>query len=164
MLNMPLSDPVVSNTTPLISLAEVGLMDVLASLYSEIWIPQAVYHEYQAGLPHRPFRPSLAQFSWITIHTAIYDPAIPATLDPGETEAIALARAQHARLILIDEHRGRTVAARLGLYVAGSLAVLIEAKKHGFIHLVQPYIDQMIAQGRYIAPSLRQHVLDLSSE
>jgi predicted nucleic acid-binding protein len=62
---------------------------------------------------------------------------VPTSLDPGESEAIALARASNARLLLMDEQRGRAVSQRLGLTIVGSLGVLIEAKKVGIIPLVQ---------------------------
>lgn len=89
---------------------------------------------------------------------------MPAILDPGEAEGIALARATSARLVLIDEQRGRAAAKRLGLPVSGSLGVLIEAKTAGHIPLVRPYLDQMIAQGRHIGPQLRSQVLSLAGE
>lgn len=156
--------PVVSNTTPLISLAEVGLINTLQALYGELWIPAAVYGEYQAGLSAHPQRPSLDGFSWISVHSAPIDPAVPVTLDPGEAETIALARATGARLVLIDEQRGRSVARRLGLPLTGSVGVLIEAKAAGLIPLVGPYLDQMIAQGRRIGPRLRTQALTLAGE
>ena len=43
--------PVISNPSPLITLTGVGLLELLPALYREIWIPQAVYSEYQVGLP-----------------------------------------------------------------------------------------------------------------
>lgn len=157
-------NPVVSNTTPLISLAEVGLLDVLQALYPHVWIPPAVFDEYQAGIPAHPQRPALTGFPWISIHPAPDDPAVPTTLDPGEAEAIALARAVSARLVLIDERRGRAAAKRLGLPVSGSLGVLLEAKSERLIPHVRPYLDQMIAQGRRISPQLRAQALSLAGE
>ncbi len=156
--------PVVSNTTPLISLAEVGLLDIVRQLYSELWIPPAVFSEYEAGVPAHALRPSLATFSWITVHEVSPDPAVPGSLDAGESEAIALARAAHARLILIDEQRGRAAAKRLGLVVAGSIAVLLEAKSQTIIPKIRPYLDQMIAQGRRIGPRLFDQALALAGE
>ena len=117
--------PVVSNTTPLISLAEVGLINTLNALYGPVWIPTAVYREYQAGLATHPQRPSLDGFSWLSVHSAPIDPTVPDTLDPGEAEAIALARAIGARLVLIDEQRARAVAKRLALPLSGSIGVLV---------------------------------------
>jgi predicted nucleic acid-binding protein len=148
----PIPNPVVSNTTPLITLGEIRLLPILQSLYATIWIPQAVFAEYQAGLSRFPARPDLTLLAWIEVHTALPDPAVPTTLDPGESEAIALARANNARLLLMDEQRGRAVAARLGLLLGGSLGVLVKAKRLSLIPLVQPYVDQMIAQGRHISP------------
>ena len=158
------SGPVVSNTTPLISLGEIGLLKIAHTLYGDIWIPEAVYSEYQAGLPVHKQRPSLDTYSWIAVHAISTDPAVPATLDAGEAEAIALARASGARLILIDEQRGRAAGKRLGLVVAGSIAVLLNEKARTLIPLVRPYLDQMIAQGRRIGPRLYREALTLANE
>jgi predicted nucleic acid-binding protein len=40
---------VVVNTTPIIALSIVGRLDLLQSLYGEVWIPPAVYGEVMAG-------------------------------------------------------------------------------------------------------------------
>ena len=157
-------DPVVSNTTPLITLAGVGLLNLLPALYQAIQIPEAVYAEYHVGWSHHPGSPNLDSLPWLTVHAVAPDPAIPDTLDAGEAEAIALARANRARLILLDERRGRAVATQLGLSVAGSLSVLLLAKQRGLIPLVAPILDQMVAQGRRISPRLRTEVLARAGE
>jgi uncharacterized protein len=157
-------DPGVSNTTPLIILVGVGLLDLLPTLYHEIRIPEAVFAEFQVGRARHSGSPDLATLSWLSIHTVAQDPAIPAGLDAGEAEAIALARTLHARVILPDERRGRTAAERLGLPVAGSLTVLLEAKRQGHVPLIAPVLDQMIAQGRRISPRLRDEVLRRAGE
>ena len=36
---------IVSNASPLIALARIGQLDLLSQLYSEIIIPEAVWHE-----------------------------------------------------------------------------------------------------------------------
>ena len=53
---------------------------------------------------------------------------IPGQLDPGESEAIALAVEVDADILLIDEQTGRQEAVRRGLKVAGTLSVLDESK------------------------------------
>jgi predicted nucleic acid-binding protein len=100
----------------------------------------------------------------MTSATSPADPDVPTNLDAGKAEAIALARAIGARLLLLDEQRGRAAARRLGVPISGSLGVLVEAKTQGLISLVRPYLDQMIAQGRHISPRLQAHVLSLASE
>jgi predicted nucleic acid-binding protein len=161
---MPNPNPVVSNTTPLISLGEVGLFAIFHQLYGDVWIPQAVFDEYQIGIPHHPLRPDLVRLPWISVHPAPSDPAVPAHLDDGEREAIALARAVQARVLLMDERQGRAAAKSLNVPLAGTMAVLLTAKQHGMIALVQPYIDQMIGQGRRISPQLRALVLSQAGE
>jgi len=41
----------VTNTTPLITLAGVGLLDLLPLLYGKVWAPRIVLDEYQAKAP-----------------------------------------------------------------------------------------------------------------
>ncbi|MGH2458281.1 MAG: DUF3368 domain-containing protein [Chloroflexota bacterium] len=161
---MPGLEPVVSNTTPLITLAGVGLINVLPALYGKVWIPDVVYEEYRVGQGRDPARPDLDHLPWLLVHPIAPDSEVTETLDAGEAAAIALARACHARLILLDEQRGRREAARLGLPVAGSLAVLIAAKEQGLISAVAPILDQIMAQGRWVGVDLRARVLGLAGE
>ena len=58
---------------------------------------------------------------------------IPGQLDPGESEAIALAVEVDADILLIDEQTGRQEAVRRGLKVAGTLSVLDEAEQAGLV-------------------------------
>lgn len=56
-----------------------------------------------------------------------------AQLDPGESQAIALATEMYAEVLLIDEQAGRQEATRRGLKVAGTLSVLDEADQAGLV-------------------------------
>jgi len=140
------------------------LLDLLAALYGEFWIPDAVHAEYQRGRTRHPGSPDLDTLTWLRRHSVVPHSAVPTTLDAGEAEALELALNSSARLILLDERRARQVASSLGLTVAGSLTVLVEAKKRGLITHVGPVIEQMIAQGRRISVQLKAHVLQLAGE
>ena len=156
--------PVVSNTTPLISLVGVGLLDLLSAIYGEIWVPDAVYAEYQTGRVTHAGSPDLSTFAWFVVHPTIPHPDVLTNLDAGEAAALTLALHSLAQLVLLDEQRARREAKRLGLPIAGSLTVLLEAKRRGLLPLVGPIIDQMIAQGRRIGADLKAHVLTLAGE
>lgn len=65
-------------------------------------------------------------------------------LDKGEAEAIALALELGADQVLIDERRGRRIAARLNLRYTGILGILVEAKNRGLISEVKPLLDALI--------------------
>lgn len=154
--------PVVTNTTPLITLAGVKLLNLLADLYGEIWTPRTVVDEYQAKAP--PDEPDIASLPWLKIVDNVrIDPMLP-LLDAGEAAAISLAQTLKARLILLDERKARRIATRMGLPIAGTLAVLLRAKQHGLIATVHPYIIQMQSQGRRFHPDLIARFLEEAGE
>ena len=151
-----------TNTTPLITLAGVGLLDLLPLLYGKVWAPRIVLDEYQAKAP--PTETDLAQASWLTVVDAvIIDPTLP-LLDGGEAAALSLAQTIRARLILLDERKARRIAARMGLQVAGTLAVLLRAKQQGLIAAIRPHITQMQSQGRRFHPDLIARLLEDAGE
>src|SRR5947209_20361479 len=121
-------------------------------MYGQIWAPHIVVEEYQAKAP--PTEPDLVQAPWLrVVDDVVIDPTLP-LLDAGEAAALSLAKTIEARLILLDERKARRIAARLGLPVAGTLAVLLRAKQHEVIAAVRPYIIQMQSQGRRFHPDL----------
>lgn len=153
-----------SNTTPLITLAELGLIEVLRSLYTEVWIPEAVMAEYELGRASHPLRPDLTPLPWMHVRPISAPLQLPSSLDAGERDAIALAHAAQASRILLDERAARAVAVRLGLTVTGSVGVLLAAKRRGFIAFVQPHLDKMLEQGRFISPTLYDHIVRQAGE
>ena len=86
-------------------------------------------------------------------------------LDVGEAEAIALAVEIQADQVLIDERRGRLVAARFNLRCTGILGILVEAKSQGLIAEVKPLLDALVNEaGFWIAKPLYNSVLRLADE
>ena len=154
--------PVVSNTTPLINLAGVGHLDLLHALFGEVWIPEAVGDEYDAGA--RPADQRLDQLPWLLVKPVAIDAPLLNELDAGEAAAISLAVASGARVLLLDERMGRRVAISRGLPIVGTLAVLLKAKREGHLQAVRPVLDEMTAQGRYFSRSLRESVLRAAGE
>lgn len=159
---------VVSNTSPLVNLATVGQLDLLRQLYGRIIIPQAVYHEIVVVGAGQPGAVEIKTFDWIETQQAtdrILVTSLELELDIGEAEAIALATALKADLLLLDERKGRLVASRLGLKFIGLLGILIEAKHKGLIVEVKPIMDDLITKaGFWISQQLYQHVLQVVGE
>ena len=119
---------VVSDTSPLTALLTVGEARLLPELFAEVVIPEAVRDELlrtHALLP-----------AWVRVEP-VKNVAEAARLgrlvDTGEAEAIALARELHADRLLIDERRGRKLAAQEGVAVIGLLGVILLARRNGLI-------------------------------
>jgi predicted nucleic acid-binding protein len=56
-------------------------------------------------------------------------------LDPGETEALALARSLPDARVLLDDESARAKARRLKLRVTGTLGVVAQAHRSGILSL-----------------------------
>lgn len=137
---------IVSNTSPIINLACIDRLDLLPALFGEIVIPDAVFHEVAVAVPNAPGASDVQIALWIHRRLVANQPLIASLcleLDLGEAEAIACAVEANAKLLLIDERRGRLVAQRLGVPVMGLVGVLLLARKQGLIESIRPSLDDL---------------------
>ena len=56
-----------------------------------------------------------------------------AGLDLGECEALVFAMEQNADLLLMDEHKGRQTAQKMGITITGTVGLLLQAYDEGLI-------------------------------
>jgi len=143
---------IVSDSSPLISLARIGKLNILHRLYGELLIPQAVWNEVavrgvgQAGVEE------IKSAAWIKTAAVSNDELVRALqrdLDAGEAEAIALALEKKADLLLMDERLGRDAAQYFGIRCVGVLGILIEAKHKGEIKAIKPILDMLRNRAGY---------------
>ncbi|MBO1346171.1 MAG: DUF3368 domain-containing protein [Hormoscilla sp. GUM202] len=159
---------VISDTSPINNLAAINRLDLLQQLYGTVFIPDAVYRELTE--PSFPVAGSteVQTLDWIETRAVTNRTLVDSLsdeLDIGEAEAIALAVEIQAEQVLIDERRGRLVAARLNLRYTGILGILVEAKSQGLIAQVKPLLDALIDQaGFWVAEALYNSVLRLVDE
>lgn len=157
--------PVISNNSPLVGLLGIDLLFLLQELYTEVWIPRKVEQEF---LKKEPIvrRKVLENAPWIKT-VDLMDPQTAEAyvgLDEGEAEALALAIEHDARLILLDEKKGRRRAKEIGLTVEGTLGVLLEAKTEGLIVAIKPLLIQLRANGMRMSDLLINRVLQEAGE
>jgi predicted nucleic acid-binding protein len=84
-------------------------------------------------------------------------------LGAGEAEAIALAAQRKCRVIL-DDHRARSVATRIGVEMIGTVGILLQAKRAGLVSEVGPLLDSLNQVGFRVDTRLRQKALELANE
>jgi predicted nucleic acid-binding protein len=153
---------VVSNTTPIISLLKIGKLEILKDLYDEIYIPQEVFNEIEAG-KQKKYYLNLLAFEWIKIEQIQDRKSIAyfLDLDKGEAEAIVLATESEADLILLDESLGRFHAKHAGLRVTGTIGILVKAKKQGLISELKPLILELKEIVDWLSESLIERIAEL---
>lgn len=161
---------VVSDTSAITNLAAIQHLHLLSRLYYRVVIPEAVYRELVDIDPPAPGTLEAQTVSWlegeqIANRNIVERIQKEARLDPGESEAIALALELEADLLLIDERRGRAEAARLGLGVIGLLGILVEAKRQNLVAAVKPLMDTLIATSEFrVSSALYCQILEVVDE
>ena len=143
---------VVSDSSPLIALARIGRLNLLASLYERIVIPAEVHQEVTVAGRGLPGSEQVRNAVWIEVGTrkSPADPSLEQAcqgLGAGERGAILLAKDLRADVTLLDEWKARRVALEAGISVVGCLGVLEVSARKGLVSdLRQAYID-LLRQG-----------------
>ncbi|MDZ4286399.1 MAG: hypothetical protein U0984_00480 [Prosthecobacter sp.] len=120
---------VISDTSPINYLVLIGEIEVLPKIFQRIVIGPAVLQELRHPRAPAQVRAWAQQPpSWVR-QSSPRHLLTDLDLDIGETEAISLAKEEAGSLLIIDERKGRRVAASLGILVAGTLNILEEADR-----------------------------------
>lgn len=154
---------VVINTTPLIALADVGLLDLLHKLFGEVYIPQAVLHEIKS----EPARSQVRASDWIRVEKIKHESnkaMFKAKLHSGEVEVMILAEELGADLLIMDDNAAKKTAKFMGFDVAGTLGILVTAKENGYIDNVKSIMARMSEDGMYISDNVKNTVLRMAGE
>lgn len=159
---------VVADTSPLIALAVMDLLPVLNILFKTVLVPSAVVTECLDNLSKpRAVDISAALTDRLLVEQSASDRSycelLANVLDPGEAEAIALAKELGA-VAMIDERAARAVAAREKIACIGSLYVLIKARQEKLIPAAAPLLKRLLDHGYHLSESLIDYVLDTCGE
>jgi len=142
---------VVSDSTTLIILANAQRFDLLSNLFSEVYVPPAVWDEVHAKAD--VILPDWIQSQCIEPNQTL--DTLLMLLDRGESEAILLAKALNSPLI-IDEKKGRKIAMQMGLAIMGLLGIIYLNIKRSHITKDDAvlFLNQVRAKGYRISQSL----------
>ena len=156
---------IVVNAGPLISLARIGLLDLLPKLFDEILVPDAVFQEVTQD-QSLPGARAVKEADWLKLGEISDREAVirfSFWLDAGESEVLVLAQETGATAV-IDEKRARNLAAGLGIPQTGTIGILLAAKRVGAIPEVAPLSDQLMASGVRLSPRLYEEARRMAGE
>lgn len=124
---------IVADTSPINYLVLIGIEHVLLELYGGIFVPEQVMNELRDPASPQPVADWIARLpAWVRIEQADVR-MIPDHIGIGERAAIALATQLKTDRLLLDDREARALAERMGLRVAGTLAVVVDAARAGLI-------------------------------
>jgi predicted nucleic acid-binding protein len=118
----------VFNSSPIIFLTKLGIIEAALDLFDRIDIPSLVYSEIR----QKPDTSAEAvedlirrkRVSVLKAENERFVNALNRRLGKGEAEAIALSIETGADLVILDDHAARAEAMRLGLAVKGTLGII----------------------------------------
>jgi predicted nucleic acid-binding protein len=123
---------IVSNSTVLIYLAKIGKLNLLKELFGEVLIPAEVFNEVvirgkEHQHPDALIVESSVEEGWIHIKDIeVFGELEDFGIDPGEAQAISLAKSLEVP-ILLDQTHARNAGKALGLKPRGTIFVLLAA-------------------------------------
>jgi predicted nucleic acid-binding protein len=156
---------VVSNSSPIIGLSILNLVNILWELFDEVIITEAVFEEVVTnGKGNRGYLEVVEaiQNGNITVYKVrdeFFVKKFFGKLHKGELEVIAAAKELDASYLLIDDKAARVLAETLLLEPTGLIGILKIAKITGKINNLKICLDKLILEGFRISKKLYSQLL-----
>lgn len=159
---------VISDTTPIISFLKINHLDLLEKLFGFVQIPKGVFAELTENSRFQKEAAIVKASTFIEVVDEIDENYVSLLrrstgLDLGESEAIYLSDNKKADLLLMDEVRGREVAARMGIKIMGTIGVLALAFSEELIskNEIRNAIEILRDSGRHISERLYEQLIEM---
>jgi len=126
---------IISDTSCFILLSNIGELDLLKKVYSEITTTSTIAEEFGEELP-----------AWVKIENVsdkLRLKILELQIDKGESSAIALALEISNSTVILDDYKARKVAENLGINFTGTIGVIIRAKLENIIPSIKPLLDKI---------------------
>jgi predicted nucleic acid-binding protein len=143
-------EPVIVDTSSLIALEKMDLLQILCKIYKEVVIPESVIREFgNLSLPCLSTRKVESNLLKLLITDL--------NLGKGEADVIALA-GQTGLKVVIDDSKARKVAEDMGLKLTGTIGVLIKAERLGLIRSAHDKVMGLRDKGFYVSDELLEDI------
>lgn len=147
---------IISDSSCIIALDNIGMLDLLKHLYGNIIISKEVAAEYGSPLK-----------KWMTVKditNKTYLRILSGIVDEGEASAIALYFEIKDSTLILDDLKARNLAKDLGIKYTGLMGMLVKAKQKKLIGAVKPVLFKLEANNFRISENLKHSILKLSKE
>lgn len=147
---------VISDTSCLILLSKIGRLELLQKLYKSVFITPEIKNEFNQILPDF--------IEILEVKDKQKQLLLEFQIDKGESSGIALALEIPDAIIILDDNKARKIARKLSLNVTGTLGVIINAKKRGFIDDAIKILEEIKKTDFRISEELEKEFLFLNDE
>ena len=160
-----MSEGWVLNASPIITLAKVDRLDLLAGLASEMCIPVAVAEEIMSGPEDDPGRCAL-ESGWGTrlAESVIRPEVLGWSLGAGETEVLSVVLEKPGWTAVVDDATARACARSVGVPIIGTLGVVLRARRQGLVSSASEIIRELRESGLYFDDRFIRSVLEQVGE
>jgi predicted nucleic acid-binding protein len=144
------------DTGPVVILAKIGRLDLLTDMARDVLLPSPVLGEIRKGPVSDPARRAV-ETGWGTRVTVSYIRVAVRSiglLGIGEQSVLTLALKRPGSRVILDDGQARKAAQRLGLPLAGTVGVIVAARRRGLIPAVTPLFHAIQAAGCYVDDNL----------
>ena len=142
---------IISNTSCLIVLDNIGMLDILKDLYGKIVITRQVKEEFGKSVPE-----------WIEVEDVNdkkYLELVKNFVDLGEASTIALAVERDKNIVILDDMKARKLAQKLNLKITGTVGIIIKARKKNIITSIAKVLNNLKKDGFRISEYLEREAL-----
>ena len=152
----------IADSSALIALAVIDKLDLLDTLFGQVYIPRAVYDE--VSKQSKGESEKLALYCKDKVLDIASNINFNITLGLGESEAIILYKEKEADYLLCDDKKAKKFARNFGVNVIGSLGILLKAKENKLIAELTPLIDNLKISQIFIDDQTCELVLRMANE
>lgn len=149
---------VIADTGVIISLVQIGKLDLIEKVFGEYYIAQAVWEElnHYDNPNFNKLELEKIKSKVREIHSKNY---LSMIMDYGESESSILYEELNADYLLIDDSKARKIAESININCIGTLGLLLIAKEKMLINELKPLFEKFVTTNRYFSKNLLNSIL-----
>ena len=149
---------VISDAGPIFSLAILDKLELLDTLFDEVFIPKAVWEELNRDKTTDHYQKVFEFFEDKVKEIAGFN-ELAFIMDYGESESLMLYKELGADFLLIDDKKARSIAEHLKIQCIGTLGILSIARERELVESLRPLFETLLENKRYYSLKLLNAIL-----